>query len=106
MEGPLTHDHVKAAHVYDPDRPDDALWIRAVRSCGQVPDKILPCCCLLLCTANNLTRRTQVIRRLMTRDLRGELSPSSSFQHPLYGDQGKVREICAVRVPRRVYLRR
>lgn len=35
----------------------------------------------------------QAIRRLMTHDIRGELSPSSSFRHPLYGDPGEVRDL-------------
>ncbi|CAM9894662.1 unnamed protein product [Ectocarpus sp. 8 AP-2014] len=33
-----------------------------------------------------LTNDMQAIRRLMTRNLRGELSPSNSFRHPLIGD--------------------
>eukprot|EP00903_Cladosiphon_okamuranus_P020855 g19154.t1 len=37
-----------------------------------------------------LTNNPEAIRRLMTHDIRGELSPSSSFQHPLYGEPGKV----------------
>ncbi|CAB1108916.1 unnamed protein product [Ectocarpus sp. CCAP 1310/34] len=33
-----------------------------------------------------LTNDVQAIRRMMTLNLRGELSPSSSFRHPLIGD--------------------
>lgn len=40
-----------------------------------------PCLC---------STRVQAIRRIMTHDIRGELSPSSSFRHPLYGDPGTV----------------